>query len=161
MVDNKKEAATTLLGLIKKTDPQDCKTHNFALINELMALDDGLMPYLNQIDGVEITSKKFAECKIGITGADYLIARTGSIMLSTKSAGGRRLSVLPPTHIVIAEENQIVFSLDDVFQHLDHQKESWSYATFMSGPSRTSDIEKQLVLGAHGPKRLIVMIIKS
>ena len=161
LVDSKKEAATTLLELLKQSDPMDCKTHNFTLINELISLDDRLKSYLNKIDDAEITSIEFADCKIGITAADYLIARTGSIMLSAQSAGGRRLSVLPPTHIVIAEENQLVFSLDDVFEHIDHQNKSWSYATFITGPSRTSDIEKQLVLGAHGPKRLIVLLIKS
>jgi L-lactate dehydrogenase complex protein LldG len=90
-----------------------------------------------------------------------LIARTGSILLHTVSAGGRRLSVLPPTHIVIAEEKQIVPSLDEAFNTLDHDQDIWSYATIITGPSRTSDIEKQLVLGAHGPKKLIVLIIKS
>jgi len=106
-------------------------------------------------------SISFARYNCAITTADYLIARTGSVLLNSASAAGRRLSVLPPVHIVIAEEGQIVPSLQEAFQLLKGRSFDWSYAVLITGPSRTSDIEKQLVLGAHGPKRLVVIILRS
>ena len=79
---------------------------------------------------------------VGITGADALIARTGSVTLSS-AHGGRRLSVLPPTHVVIAWTSQIVPTLSDASM----LPETGSCQTLISGPSRTADIEKILVLG--------------
>jgi len=155
------EIAKILHGILKNFEPTLCKTHKSPLIEKLKMLNTELREYLTEIDGEEITSEKYAKFDVGVTGAECLIARTGSILVRTISAGGRRLSVLPPTHIVIAEEKQIVSSLEDAFKMIESNKDLWSYATIISGPSRTSDIEKQLVLGAHGPKRLIVLMMKS
>jgi L-lactate dehydrogenase complex protein LldG len=161
IVNNKIEAVKKLHLLLKNVHPTLCKAHKYPLIEELKKTDPEIADYLTFIDGEEISSEEFAAIEVGISGADYLIARTGSILLRAISAGGRRLSVLPPTHIVIADEKQIVASLDAAFNLLNQDKDTWGYATIISGPSRTSDIEKQLVLGAHGPKRLIVLILKS
>jgi L-lactate dehydrogenase complex protein LldG len=161
LVNNKEEMVKTLQNLLEDSEPEQCKAHKSPLIDELKILGPEIRDYLTFIDGDEISSEEFAKLEVGITGADCLIARTGSILLHTLSAGGRRLSVLPPTHIVIAEEKQIVPSLDEAFNTLDLDQDIWSYATIITGPSRTSDIEKQLVLGAHGPKRLIVILLKN
>jgi len=161
IVNNKIEAVIKLQSLLENVHPSLCKAHKYPLIEDLKKIDPDIEAYLTFIDGDEKSSEEFATIEVGISGADCLIARTGSILLRAVSAGGRRLSVLPPTHIVIAEEKQIVASLDAAFTVLELNKDAWSYATIISGPSRTSDIEKQLVLGAHGPKRLIVLILKS
>jgi L-lactate dehydrogenase complex protein LldG len=158
---NIKEAAEKLLTLVKVTDPKSCITHNFPLITKMKGINSQLDKYLAIINENTISSPDFARFEIGITGADYLVARTGSVVLHTLSAGGRRLSVLPPTHIVLAEKNQLVISLDEVMAGLEKNQQNWSYATIISGPSRTSDIEKQLVLGAHGPKRLLILLLES
>jgi L-lactate dehydrogenase complex protein LldG len=92
------------------------------------------------------------------TAADALIARTGSIVLRATTAGGRRLSVLPPVHCVVATTAQLVPCLSS-WLAAAHADRSWSYGTIITGPSRTADIERILVLGAHGPKRLIVVLI--
>jgi L-lactate dehydrogenase complex protein LldG len=155
------QAATSLLGVLQGISSSQCKTHRSPLINALRDQEETLKDFLNIIDEEDINSVDFAGNEVGITEADYLIARTGSILIRTVSAGGRRLSVLPPTHIVIAHENQLIPSLDEAFKLLKGDEDFWSYATIISGPSRTSDIEKQLVLGAHGPKRLIVILIKE
>lgn len=95
---------------------------------------------------------------LGITGCDCLVAQTGSIFVSTRSAGGRALSVLPPTHLVIALRGQLVPDLPAAFALLRERYGSrWPSAmSLITGPSRTADIEKIIVLGAHGPKRLAV-----
>lgn len=96
-------------------------------------------------------------CGIGITGAAALVARTGSVVIRTTDSG-RRPSVLPPVHVVIAARDAVVASLEDATKILAGNK-AWSYAAIISGPSRTADIEKILVLGAHGPRRLVVILV--
>jgi L-lactate dehydrogenase complex protein LldG len=98
---------------------------------------------------------------LGITCCDALAARTGSVVLTARSAGGRALSVLPPNHLVVARREQLVADLKDALQLLrrKHGDNLPSFTTVITGPSRTSDIEKMLVLGAHGPKRLFVLLI--
>jgi L-lactate dehydrogenase complex protein LldG len=84
------------------------------------------------------------------------VAQTGSVIVSTVSAGGRALSVLPPTHLVIARREQIVPDLATAMAFLrERYDKHWPSAlSVITGPSRTADIEKILVMGAHGPKRL-------
>ena len=96
------------------------------------------------------------ESDIGVTGCDCLVAQTGSIIVSTRASGGRALSVLPPVHLVIARRDQIVPDLAAAFTLLRQRYDGhWPSAlSLVTGPSRTADIEKVLVMGAHGPKRL-------
>jgi L-lactate dehydrogenase complex protein LldG len=98
------------------------------------------------------------EADLGITGCDCLIAQMGAIVVSPPSAGGRAPSVLPPAHLVIARRDQLIPDLagavDFVRRHYDGH---WpSTLSIIAGPSRTGDIEKIMVLGAHGPRRLAV-----
>jgi len=98
---------------------------------------------------------------VGITLCDALIAQTGSILLTARDAGGRALSVLPPHHVVVAHQSQLLPDLPAAFDLL-HQRYGHkfpSFCTFVTGPSRTSDIERMLVLGAHGPKKLTILFV--
>ncbi|MGH7455884.1 MAG: LutC/YkgG family protein, partial [bacterium] len=130
--------------------------HRHPLIDGIVAADPWLEENVEVIDRQKISSPDFANFAVGITAVDFLVARTGSLVLSSATAGGRRLSVLPPLHIAIATTDQLVISLDEAMAGYQKRKECdrSSYATIITGPSRTSDIEKILVLGAHGPKRL-------
>jgi len=100
-------------------------------------------------------------CDAGITECDFLIAQTGSVMVSGPSAGGRALSVLPPHHVVIARRSQMVPDLTTALAEvtLKYDSKFPSFMSFITGPSRTGDIERILVLGAHGPKQLTVIAI--
>jgi L-lactate dehydrogenase complex protein LldG len=98
-------------------------------------------------------------CDVGISECDALIAQTGSVLVTSRSAGGRALSVLPPHHVVLARREQLVADLPAAFELL---KEKYadnypSMISFITGPSRTGDIERILVLGAHGPKKLTIL----
>lgn len=98
-------------------------------------------------------------CDAGITECDALVAQTGSVLVTSRSAGGRALSVLPPHHVVLARRNQMVADLPAAFALLK-QKYATDYPSmisFITGPSRTGDIERILVLGAHGPKKLTIL----
>lgn len=102
-----------------------------------------------------------AQCDAGITRCEALIAQTGSVLVSSLSSGGRALTVLPPHHVVLATQDQLV---DDLFAGYDlmGQKygDDWpSMTSLITGPSRTGDIERTLVLGAHGPRQLTVVLL--
>ena len=101
------------------------------------------------------------QCDVGISGCDALIAQTGSVLVTNQSAGGRALSALPPHHVVIARADQLIADLPDAFELLrkDYQNDWPSFISFITGPSRTGDIERILVLGAHGPKRLTIFLL--
>lgn len=101
---------------------------------------------------------ELASCDAGISNCDALIAQTGTILLGARHSGGRALSVLPPHHVVIARRDQLLPDLATAFSFLHQQyAANWpSSLTFITGPSRTGDIERILVLGAHGPKRLTI-----
>jgi L-lactate dehydrogenase complex protein LldG len=100
---------------------------------------------------------------LGITACDALIAQTGSVLLTARSAGGRALSILPPHHLVIAKESQLIADLPAAFELLDkiYGDRFPSMMTLITGPSRTGDIERILVLGAHGPKVLTIILIRE
>jgi L-lactate dehydrogenase complex protein LldG len=100
-------------------------------------------------------------CDAAITGCDALVAQTGSVLVTNPSAGGRALSVLPPHHIVIARRAQVVPDLTSALQLVRKlYAPNWpSFLSFITGPSRTGDIERILVLGAHGPKKLTIFLL--
>lgn len=98
---------------------------------------------------------------IGITFCECLIARTGSLIITSKQASGRRLPVYANFHIVIAYTSQLVPNIKDglKFVREKYKDKLPSMISTISGPSKTADIEKTLVQGAHGPKELFVFLI--
>jgi len=105
--------------------------------------------------------KNFNSLYAGITRCEYLIARFGSVMVSSGLNTGRRMFVFPEVHIVIASASQVVEDLKDAFSGIRNKypNEIPSQMTVITGPSRTADIEKTLVRGAHGPRELFVFLI--
>jgi len=107
------------------------------------------------------TDKEFEMAEAGITMCEALIARNGSVLVSNQNEAGRRLSIFPHHHIVIARTGQLVMDLKDGFKLIRNKYGAQipSMISTITGPSRTADIEKTLVLGAHGPKELFVFLI--
>lgn len=156
--ESKRDTARLLLSILTQLEGPIAVQHH-RLLSYIIALDPGLQERLNQQLPREISAPELAQAAAGITVAECLSARTGSILINSSIAGGRRLSVLPPVHIVIAQEDQLAPSLAP-WLTIIKQDPTWSAATIISGPSRTADIEKILVLGAHGPKRLILLLLR-
>ena len=102
--------------------------------------------------------REMEQCDAGLTECDALVAHTGSVLVTSRSAGGRALSVLPPHHVVLARREQLIPGLTDAFALLKakYGANYPSMISFITGPSRTGDIERILVLGAHGPKKLTI-----
>ncbi|HML94263.1 MAG TPA: lactate utilization protein C [Thermodesulfobacteriota bacterium] len=100
---------------------------------------------------------------IGITEADYAIADTGSLVLLSSPERPRGVSLIPPVHLAIVRKENILSDIGELFGLLDEIYESPeavpACTTFITGPSRTADIELNLTLGVHGPKELHVLIV--
>ena len=105
--------------------------------------------------------RELESCDAGITECDALVAQTGSVLVTGRSAGGRALSVLPPHHVVLARRGQLLGDLPEAFAFLKNKYalDYPSFISFITGPSRTGDIERILVLGAHGPKKLTIFCL--
>ena len=102
-------------------------------------------------------------CDASITDCEFLVARTGTIVMSAAQQSGRTVSVYAPIHICIAYTNQLVYDVKDALQNI---KEKYagnipSLITFATGPSRTADIEKTLVTGVHGPKEVYCFLVEA
>lgn len=100
-------------------------------------------------------------CDVSITSCECLIARTGSIVMSTAQQSGRTVSVYAPIHICIAYTDQLVYDVKDglVYMKDKYGNQLPSLITYATGPSRTADIEKTLVVGVHGPKEVYCYLV--
>lgn len=97
-----------------------------------------------------------------ITGCEFLVARTGSIMISSKEQG-RKAPAFPDVHIVIAYTSQLVYDIKDALSGIKekYKEKIPSLVSLITGPSRTADIEKTLIIGAHGPKEIYVFLTED
>jgi len=101
------------------------------------------------------------EAKVAITNCEFLVARIGGVLMSSKLSSARKLAAIVDTHVVVAYTSQLV---PDIKDGLNAIKEKYgerlpSLIYLATGPSRTADIEKTLVMGAHGPKEIYVFLI--
>lgn len=110
---------------------------------------------------VKDDKESFEDMQLGITGCEYLIARLGSVMVSSAQSSGRRLNIFPEIHLIYAHTSQLVPDLKDALKGIKEKygKDLPSMISLITGPSRTADIEKTLVMGAHGPKELYVFMV--
>jgi L-lactate dehydrogenase complex protein LldG len=117
-------------------------------------MEDASFPFTRE-------DKDFEEGFVGVTSCEALVARTGSIVVSSKSESGRRLVVTPTTHIVLAYTSQFVFDMKEALMRIQNKygERFPSYIAALTGPSRTADIEKTLVTPAHGPKDIFVFLV--
>ena len=121
----------------------------------------GLSCETYRVDPAGFDKNDLEACDAGITSCEALVAQTGSILVSSRSCGGRAVSILPHVHVVVATLDQIVATLADALHAAKerHGGRMPSMLSFITGPSRTGDIERILVLGAHGPKELFVILV--
>lgn len=149
---NRQELAFQLSSLIRKQDWQKVYCVEEELLNSISA------PLADRL-----TKDDLAHCDVSITGCEYLVARTGSIVLTAAQAGGRAASVYAPVHVCIAFTSQLVYDIKDALQATRQQYAGNipSLISFATGPSRTADIEKTLVVGVHGPKEVFVFLVES
>jgi len=108
------------------------------------------------------TPQQIADLPAGLIAADYLLAETGSAVVDNRSANDRLMCYLPPACVVVARVDQLREHLPAAWPEISQRTADPATRgefVFITGPSRTADIEKILILGVHGPKRVIVMLI--
>lgn len=110
--------------------------------------------------------QRLLESGMGITGADYAIAETGSVVVVPRQGLSRLVSVVPPVHVAIVRPGDIVGTLDDLFalrrlEYVQNGGEMGSYLNFITGPSRTADIEQTIVVGVHGPREVHMLLLNE
>jgi len=155
LIDSMSHMVSEIASISGKENWQKIARHRGALIDDALSMLD--LPSITTDDGYDVNALESSDA--GITECDALIAQTGTVLVTSRSAGGRALSVLPPHHVVIARRDQLLPDLPSAFALLK-KKYADSYPSMISlitGPSRTGDIERILVLGAHGPKKLTVL----
>ena len=129
----------------------------------------------------EMLRQQAATADIGLTGVDYAIAETGSVVLTPRPGLSRLVSLAPPIHVCFVRAWEVVETLDDLFilarlayhRHQDQRPKLQNghdaqanplspflpYVNFITGPSRTADIEQQLVVGVHGPREAHMVLL--
>jgi L-lactate dehydrogenase complex protein LldG len=149
--ENERDLINTLSALSTECNWQDvyCGEPEFQYL-----LTQAGVPFESDEDGLKTL-------KVGITGCEFLVSRLGSIMVSSKNS--RRLNVYPEIHVVIAYADQLVEDLKDAFTAVQtkYSGKLPSMLSVITGPSRTADIEKTLVMGAHGPRELYLLLVET
>ncbi len=112
----------------------------------------------------ETLREEIRQSGVGITGADYTLAETGTLVVLPRKGLSRLVSLVPPVHIALVRAEDLLEKLDDLFllRRLEYHSqggEMGSYLNFITGPSRTADIEMTIVEGVHGPKEVHMVIL--
>ncbi|MFN7918641.1 MAG: lactate utilization protein [Bryobacteraceae bacterium] len=100
-----------------------------------------------------------AELPLGISSADYALAETGSLVMISSHEEARLVSLLPPCHLAVVPKERLLSGLDELLTILPKPAERSSSMVFITGPSRTADIEQFLVRGVHGPGEIHVVLV--
>lgn len=161
------EEFTRLLGrFVYCAHPTELALQLFALIQkfgwkQVFCNEPALVALLSEQGFSGFDNQDLSGCDVSITTCECLVARTGSIVLSSVQSG-RSASVYAPVHICIAYTNQLVYDIKDGLQLMKNKYGATlpSLISFATGPSRTADIEKTLVVGVHGPKEVYVFLVE-
>jgi L-lactate dehydrogenase complex protein LldG len=157
IVRNEREAADAISATIEER-----KASRVALSNS--ALVEAIVPHLKSEATLvrSIAASELFDCEIGVTGAQWGIAETGTLVLESERENHRLASLVPTAHIAILEAERIRATLAEVLEAISEGgRDALSRTvTFITGPSRTSDIELTLAIGVHGPQDLYVIVIE-
>jgi L-lactate dehydrogenase complex protein LldG len=145
---------SALKSLIAEQDIRTATVWNTSRLNQLQ-----ITTYLSSL-GVELVSPnankhEMAQCDLGITEADFLLSETGTLVLKSSYQKPRAVSLLPRIHLAIVRPEMLRADMHQVFAEAKDNH----YLVFITGPSRTADIELTVTLGVHGPKNLFVWMM--
>lgn len=165
----REEAWSTVLGVVQRHQARKIVLSRCALLDRLelrgRLQQEGLE--VTMVDHLPARSSRdaFFGADLGISGVEYLIAETGSMVMATSPGEPRSVSLLPPVHIALAEPRQLLPDLFDLFDLFSPEPtpekpaaQPPSCLTLITGPSKTGDIELKLVTGVHGPGEIHVVL---
>ncbi|MBU2635756.1 MAG: lactate utilization protein [Bacteroidetes bacterium] len=120
-----------------------------------------ILSLAGESDYTNLLREKLSQTDAGINYAEYLIAETGSAVVVNTQSEPSYLSLLPEISIIVSKSNRVVKDMSEALNRLRTENlfDSSGCITFITGPSRTADIEKVLITGVHGPKKLYVIVI--
>ena len=152
------EAAHVVHGIIAQLNARRVAVSNAPLVQRVIAQIKSDAEWLENA-----SAKELFDCDAGVTSAQWAIAETGTLVLESDEERHRLASLVPPVHIAILEAAQIRQTLGEILQALGEKgRDRLSRTvTFITGPSRTSDIELTLAIGVHGPRELHVIILEG
>ena len=127
--------------------------NNFA--GRRIAISDA--PLLNRL-GIAPSNSNLFEIDVGITTAQAAIAETGTVVLDSSRERNRLVSLVPPVHVAIVDASSIFQTLGEALAFIHQDGNISAAVTFITGPSRTADIELTLTVGVHGPRELYVIV---
>ena len=148
------EAAYALQKIIDELSPRSVALSNSSLVSLTSSILETEAEFYETA-----TAAKLFNCDVGITSAQWAIAETGTLVLESKKEFNRLTSLIPETHICLIEATRIRRTMSEILQYMSADLSP--AVTFITGPSRTSDIELTLAIGVHGPRRLYVLIVDS
>jgi L-lactate dehydrogenase complex protein LldG len=130
---------------------------------EVYCAEEPLRAILSAQGTVRFSGRQLADSDVSVTSCEALVARTGSIVLSAALTEGRTASVYAPVHICVARTSQLVWDISDALKALQEKYPQGlpSLVSFATGPSRTADIEKTLVVGVHGPREVYCFLVED
>ena len=177
-------AAAAIADLVREKDPEFSDRKQIAMwrhpllesLNLVAALADQNVPlhiaaFEADVDTArsddrqrERIRKNVIDSYIGITSADFCMAETATLVMRTRPGQARSVSLVPSIHVAVITADQIISDLKELYAllewHPDFQEEGLTNCmTFISGPSKTADVEATMVHGAHGPREVHVYVI--
>lgn len=154
MARSESEIADALTRIISKLRAQRIAISDVPFVERVMHLTD------LEIEAMSIApdASEIFSFDVGITTAQAAIAETGTLVLDSADERHRLVSLVPPVHIAIVDASRIVRTLGAALNLLRDGKEISPAVTFITGPSRTADIELTLTIGVHGPQELYVIV---
>ena len=155
---NENDAAKAIQQVIQQTKARRIAISNSPLVQKVIAgVQSDALPLENAIPPA------LFDCDAGITSAQWAIAETGTLVLESDHERHRLSSLVPPVHVAIIESGCVRQTLAEVLQALNEKGQDGlsPTVTFITGPSRTSDIELTLAIGVHGPGELYVIVLEG
>lgn len=152
------EAKLTLLKMVK-----DLNVKKVVAVECFFTQATGVIQSLRELGVAVYTDpsdiRTHAEtAEIGVSGVEFGVAETGSVCQDAFSAESRLVSTLPPIHVAFMNSGNIVPGVEDALNLVSNVFDQ-GYVSFITGPSRTADIERVLTIGVHGPSRLVILAV--
>ena len=159
--ENKQAACDYILQLARSHGARSAAGWDCSVIQDIgliRALEDAGVQFITD-NGDDGFIKRALDAGIGISGVDYALADTGTLVVLSGPGHARSVSLVTPVHVALVKEEQLLADLNDLFPLLKERGSLSSAIALITGPSRTADIEMTLVVGVHGPQQLHVVLL--
>jgi len=155
----REEGLTFILGFLKDAGVSDAPQCGAVWAGGTFIDGDQKDDLKVKVPGIcfDINQEVSASAKVGISQLDWAISATGTLVQDAVAVDKRLVSTLPPSHVALLGTDRILADMGSVLEKLRPQQ--LDYISFITGPSRTADIERVLTIGVHGPERLIIVVV--